>query len=254
MAASNAKEKFTGKSAVYEKSRPGYPAACYTYLMETAGLTTGSRVADVGAGTGLFSRGLLERGLTVYAVEPNEDMRREAERLLSEVPDWHSFSGTAEHTGLPGQCVELVTAAQAFHWFDPDVFREECRRILKPAGFTALVWNHRDAESPLVRENAAVCREYCPDFHGFSGGADHSQPRYADFFRGGLYETRRFSNDLFYTLEGFVGRNLSSSYAPRPGDGNYRPFIDAVTALFRRYEQNGRLRQPNVTVCHIGQV
>ncbi|HIW74562.1 MAG TPA: class I SAM-dependent methyltransferase [Firmicutes bacterium] len=245
---------FTGKSEVYEQSRPGYPAACYADLIKAAGLRAGDTVAEVGAGTGRFTRGLLERGLTVYAVEPNGDMRREAEKTLSGYPGWRSLAGTAERTGLPDRSVGLVAAAQAFHWFDPEKFQTECRRILRPGGLAALVWNHRDPESPLVRENAAVCRRYCPDFHGFSGGRDHSQPPYAAFFRDGVYTERRYPNDLSYTLEGFVGRNLSSSYAPKPGEPSYRPFVEAVTALFHRYAREGKLLQPNTTCCYIGRV
>ena len=247
-------EKFTGKSVLYKNSRPGYPAGCYDFLMQAAGLQRGDAAADIGAGTGIFSRGLLERGLSVYAVEPNADMRREAEKALAGFKSWHSLTGTAEHTGLPRQSVKLVTAAQAFHWFEPAAFRDECRRILRPDGFAALVWNHRDPDSPLVRDNAAICRRFCPEFSGFSGGTGRGDSAVVDFFHAGEFVTRRFPHDLSYTLDGFVGRNLSSSYAPRPGDAGYQPFVEALQALFHRYEQDGRLRQPNVTCCYIGRV
>ena len=84
---------------------------------------------------------MLERGWTVYGVEPNDDMRKEAEKRLSAFPRFHSVAGTAERTGLPGASVDLVTAAQSFHWFDAAAFKRECRRILSGGGKVALIWN-----------------------------------------------------------------------------------------------------------------
>lgn len=245
---------FAGKSVVYRQSRPGYPAECFDYLLETAGVSAGDCAADVGAGTGLFTIGLLERGLRVYAVEPNDDMRREARQSLSAFPHCRVVPGAAEHTGLPAGSMALVTAAQAFHWFSAGAFQAECRRILRPDGFAALVWNRRDEKSPLTRENAAICREFCPDFRGFSGGMDDSSARYAAFFRQGRYNVQEFPHPLTYTRDVFVNRNLSSSYAPKPGNEAYHPFMEAVSALFSRYARDGQLIQPNTVCCYIGRV
>ena len=123
--------KFSGKAESYQSARPGYPKQLAARLAELG--MKGADAADVGAGTGIFSRFLREElGCSVWAVEPNGDMRRKAEQLLGNTPGIFLREGTAEATGLPSGSVSLVTAAQAFHWFSPQGFRRECLRILRP--------------------------------------------------------------------------------------------------------------------------
>src|SRR5688572_11749971 len=109
--------RFTHRADAYVKSRPSYPAGLFDVLRDECGLGPSSVVADLGSGTGIFTRLLLERGATVHAVEPNDDMRGEAERTLASEPRFHSVKGTAEATTLAAGSIHLVTAAQAFHWF-----------------------------------------------------------------------------------------------------------------------------------------
>jgi len=105
--------------ADYVRYRPRYPRELLDWLSETIGFAPAWRVADVGSGTGIFAELLLENGNEVFAVEPNDGMREEAEASLAHFPNFHSVNGTAEATTLPDHSVNLVTAAQAFHWFDP---------------------------------------------------------------------------------------------------------------------------------------
>ena len=245
--------RFSGKADVYAKCRPAYPEAYIDYLMAAAGLEKGAPVADIGAGTGILTGQLLRRGWKVTAVEPNGDMRREMERRLGRCGGFTAMPGTAEATSIAAGSVVLVTAAQAFHWFDPALFRAECRRILSPAGKVALVWNNRDGDSELVRANAEICRAFCPAFRGFSGGRMAEMPElFRNFFRGGGYEEKQFRHDLAMDETGFVGRNLSASYAPRPGDPSYGEFVAAVRRLFADHARNGRIEMPNQTRRYLG--
>jgi ubiquinone/menaquinone biosynthesis C-methylase UbiE len=107
------------------------------------GLTTHSRIADVGSGTGLLAVVFLDFGCEVKGVEPNPEMRLAAERVLADRPRFHSVDGRAEATTLPDGSVDFVTAATAFHWFEPWQTRAEFRRILRPAGWVVLVSNER---------------------------------------------------------------------------------------------------------------
>lgn len=125
--------KFTGKGAVYAAARPRYAEELLAYLADEAGLAPGALVADVGSGTGIFSEQLLDAGFRVIGVEPNDDMRTQAEHTLGGREGYRSVRGTADATGLPDASIGCVTAAQAFHWFDANAFKRECRRILKPA-------------------------------------------------------------------------------------------------------------------------
>src|SRR5690606_31956125 len=113
---------------------PSYPEEALRFIAEEASLTPDSQVADVGAGTGIFSKLLVDRGLQVTAVEPNAAMREAAERWLGQAPNYRSIDGTAEETGLAGHTVDAITCAQAFHWFDQARAKLEFRRMLKPGG------------------------------------------------------------------------------------------------------------------------
>jgi len=246
--------RFTGRAVVYSKYRPSYPEEYVDYLMQANALAPGGIVADVGSGTGILSGQLLGRGLKVLAVEPNADMRREAESRLGAWPAFKAFCGAAEETGLPDGSVDLVTAAQAFHWFGREKFKAECRRILKTGARVALVWNSRDPASGLVQENEALCRKYCPEYIASSGGIFTVDGVFEEFYRDGAYELRTFRNDERYGLDGFIGRNLSGSYAPAEGDANYRPFVEGLTVLFEKYNQGDNIILPGITRSYLGNV
>ena len=248
----DATQKFSGKAAAYNRYRPDYPDACIDFIMEQAGLSLDAFVADIGAGTGIFSRRLRAHGLRVYAVEPNADMRTQAQAAAHGDPGLIHVDGSAEKTCLEDASVSLVTAAQAFHWFDPTAFGRECNRILKLDGSVALIWNHRDAAAPLVQENAHICERYCPDFPGFSSPVREKHAQIARFFAGKRYAFAQFDNPLSLDRDSFIGRNLSSSYAPLPTQAHFRPFVDALAALFDRYSEGGRVQMPYYTCVYVG--
>ncbi len=242
--------KFTGKAASYTQGRRGYPEGLLD-LLAKEGRREPLRAADAGSGTGILSRAMLERGWTVYGVEPNNDMREEAEKLLREFPLFHSVPGTAEHTLLPDASVDLVTAAQAFHWFDAAAFKRECRRILAPGGKTALIWNSRAEDSPAVLEEGRIHRLYCPRFYGFSGGLADIQGRIADFFDH-HFQVFRFPNGLSYTREQYIRRMLSSSYSPGELEEGHAAWLEALNHLFDRFQMGGKLTIPHETVAYLG--
>ncbi|MFT3950915.1 MAG: class I SAM-dependent methyltransferase [Oscillospiraceae bacterium] len=239
---------FSGLGGLYRRSRPDYPQALFDYLTQACGLKkSSSTAADIGAGTGKLTSRLLDICARVWAIEPNADMRAQ----LMPQTGLISVDGTAEATGLADGCADLVTAAQAFHWFDTERFRAECKRILKPDSKAALIWNSRDGDSALVAENAAINRTFCPAFHGFSGGMAEEDARIQLFF-GGEFTVKKFPNALRYDRASFIARNLSASYAPRPAEDAYDNYIEAVGALFDRYSSGETVVLPNVTRCYLG--
>lgn len=247
--------KFDGKGEIYKKYRPDYPGELFGWLYSDGGFSAESVVADVGSGTGIFSRCLLERGSRVFAVEPNGDMRRKAENALGKYGGFVSVAASAELTGLEEKSVDFVTAAQAFHWFDRDAFRLECRRILRPEGKVLLLWNTKDPSSDVVRGIARVSRRFCPSFSGFSGGIDFSDSskEFSDFFSG-EYIVKFFKNDFALDKESFVGRCLSSSYSLKNGDDGYCSYVFALEKLFDDYSKDGLVFLPNFTCCYMGSV
>lgn len=151
-------------------------------------------------------------------------MRAVAEEKYAAHKNIISVNGSAENTKLNDKSVDFITAAQAFHWFDRQSFKAECRRILKDNGNILLVWNDRDTENELIRENYDINRRFCPNFKGPSNGIDFSKEAFADFFEGDFIVVE-FGNDLIYDENAFVSRCLSSSYAPNPDEKNYNEYV-----------------------------
>lgn len=247
-------EKFSGKAGIYAQFRPNYPEALIHELITENNLDKSSVIADIGSGTGILTGQLVAHGLSVKAVEPNADMRHAAESSLSTNPLFTSVDGTAEQTTLQDQSIDLITVAQAFHWFDPEAFKEECGRILKKTGQVVLIWNSRIPDASLIQESEKICEQFCPDFDGFSGGLDHVSSRFKTFFQDGKYRCKTYDHPLYYHLEEFIGRHLSASYAPKKPDFNYLPYIEALTGLFRKYSTDDLITFPNITRSYSGQV
>lgn len=245
---------FTGKANMYTKYRPNYLVEYINYLISYNSVTSDNVIADIGSGTGILSQQLLEKNLKVISVEPNNDMRIQAEQLLNNYTGFISINGTAENTTLKDKSIDLITVAQAFHWFDKDKFKLECSRILKQNSNVSLVWNSRDFSSEIVQENAEICKRICPLFKGFSGGIEETPEIYKQFFRDGKYDYQVFENDLEFDLDGFIGRNLSASFAPKPEDENYKKFIEEITKLFVKYSNHDKIVVPHITRSYIGNV
>ncbi len=246
--------KFSGKANVYARFRPKYPEEFLEYLTADCGLYPGINVADIGSGTGILTRQLLTRSVRVFAVEPNSDMRKTAEAELSACSEFVSVNASAEHTGLHDKSIDLITVAQAFHWFDPIRFQSECRRICKPNAKVVLVWNTRDEENPIVKDLGIVCRKFCPEFKGFSGGTQNSSEIFRQFFRDGTYEHMIFRNDLVTDRESFLGGTMSASYSLTKNDPEYQAYVDAILLIFDKYSCEDRLVIPNRTHSYAGRV
>lgn len=146
---------FEAGAAAYELARPGYPEEAIAVLVAMLGIASGVRVLDLAAGTGKLTRRLIDLGADVTAVEPVAGMRRELEQA---VPGVASLDGTAEAIPLPDASVDVVTVAQAFHWFDAPAALNEIARVLKPGGGLAILWNERDESTPWVAEMSRIIR------------------------------------------------------------------------------------------------
>src|SRR5437879_9326158 len=165
MPASNATSRFSDRVENYVRYRPGYPPQALETLKAECGLSADYVIADIASGTGIWTRLLLENGNRVFGVEPNAEMRTAGERLLAGFSRFTSIKGTAESTTLPDRSVDLVTAAQAAHWFDRPRARREFLRILKPGGWLVLLWNERRTDSrPFLRDYEQLLLTYGTDY------------------------------------------------------------------------------------------
>ena len=207
----NPQSRFSDRAADYAQYRPSYPATAIDRILE--GLDNPSQLvaADIGAGTGISSRLLAERGVQVLAIEPNAEMRQVAiPHPLIEFCD-----RTAENTNLPNASVDLVVCFQSFHWFEPTPTLLEFRCILKPTGGLAIVWNDRDRQDDFTQSYTRLVQR-----------ASNNHPAESRLcFADPLLASPLFSNVRCYTFayrqalnqDGLIGRAMSTSYIPRSG-------------------------------------
>ena len=237
---SSSTERFTSRVETYAKYRPTYPTAVIDLLRSECGLTAEATVADVGSGTGILSELVLKNGNEVIGVEPNQAMRLAAEHLLSGYSRFRSVAGSAEASTLPSGSVDLITAGQAFHWFDAAAARREFARILKPNGSCALIWNDRQLDSTeFLRGYEALLRQYGTDY----AKVQEFNPRdvITKFFAPAGFTLKQFANRQEFGYDGFKGRVLSASYTPEPGNPTFEPMLSALRKLFDTYQVDGKV-------------
>ena len=233
-------ERFSNRVENYAKYRPGYPPEMLEFFKSELGLARDSVVADVGSGTGLSAKLFLENGNLVFGVEPNAGMRAAAETFLEKFPDFRSVDASADDTALADASVDLVIAAQAFHWFDPEHARTEFKRILRPNGYVALIWNERQLEStPFLREYEQLLLKFATDYEKVRH-ENIDQEKIGDFF-GKSFEQRTFPNHHVHDFDGLKGRLLSSSYMPAEGHENFEIMINELQALFAKHAEGGKI-------------
>ncbi|WP_137937257.1 class I SAM-dependent methyltransferase [Chitinivorax sp. B] len=244
-------QRFSNRVGDYSRARPDYPTAVFDWLHDLGALSDNSQVADMGSGTGISTLPLLTHAAKVYAVEPNDAMRQSAETNLAGHIGFISINGTAEATTLPDQCVDLIVAGQAFHWFDPAPTRQEWQRILKPTGQVVLMWNDRDIHSTaFLLGYEAMLQTHGTDYRE----VNHTQideQRVAQFY-GHPPRCQRFPNKQVFDLDGMLARLRSSSYTPAPDQLGFAPMMDAARALFEQHEQHGQIEFLYQTVVYCG--
>lgn len=235
-------ERFGNRVDDYVRWRPGYPAELVPWLMAQCALRPGDAVADIGCGTGLFTRELLLQGLRVHGVEPNAPMREAGDQFLAEFgAAFDSREGTAAASGLADGSVRLVTAAQAFHWFRPAPTRAEFARILAPGGHAALIWNVRREDTPFLRGYEALLREHAPEYASSGVPAQADLAVIRPFFEPLGFVEQSFPYAQRFDREGLRGRLLSSSYAPAAGTPGHAPMMQALDRLFEAHQRAGRV-------------
>ena len=225
-------ERFSARAAEYVLGRPSYPAAAIDALFDGFGDPLALRVVDLGAGTGISSRLLAERAGTTIAIEPNAAMRESA----APYPRLEWRDARAEATGLADASVDLVTAFQAFHWFNAPKALAEMERILCPGGRAALLYNERDERDAFTAAYGELVRTHA---------TDESEARRADGRMTFLtYEGWKrirfapFANEQRLDRAALFARAGSTSYLPHEGEAARRLHEDLET-IFLQFARDG---------------
>ncbi len=248
----DSKQRFSSRVADYLRYRPGYPAAVLHLLRDACGLRSSHTIAEIGSGTGFLSELFLKNGNRVYGIEPNEAMRRAGEDYLADHDNFLSIDGSAESTTLEPATIDFITAAQAFHWFDPAATRREFARILKPAGWIVVLYNDRQMDTPFASAYEDLLVRFGKDYQRVR--ASYPEERAMKDFFGGAVSQHSVPNEQVLDWDGLVGRLRSSSYAPQEGDGNYEPMMAALQDLFRANERDAQVRMEYSTHVYFGRL
>lgn len=226
---------FAEVAGAYERGRPGYPEEAVRWMVGDRPVA----VVDLGAGTGKLTRVLVELGHRVIAVEPLDEMRAE---LAAALPAVHAIQGAAEEIPLFTGAADVVTSAQAFHWFDHDDALPEIARVLRPGGRLALVWNSRDDRDPwMARLSAIIGNETVQD-------TDVVPVLDASGLFGPV-ETASFVFEHVLDRDGLLDLVLSRSYIAKLAPADRQPVLDAVGTLYDETASSGGARLAYLTEC-----
>ncbi|MFF2887101.1 class I SAM-dependent methyltransferase [Paenibacillus sp. NPDC057967] len=248
------KERFTNRVDNYVLYRPTYPGAAIDFLYEKLGVGPDSVIADLGAGTGIFSKLLLERGSRVIGVEPNAAMREAAVLALGGSERYQAVAASAEETGLPTHSVDFIVCAQSYHWFDRELARAEFKRILKPGGKVVLIWNSRKTfGTPFLEQFEKMLLEYGTDYEKV-GHKSITLDTLRSYFADGGPTLNTFSIEQLLDEDALKGRLLSSSYSPTPDHPRYEAMMKELKDIYRSNEADGVVRMEYVTELYWGEV
>ncbi|MBX3271679.1 MAG: methyltransferase domain-containing protein [Sandaracinaceae bacterium] len=228
------RDRFSATVEDYERARPDYPASLFDWILEDGALGPGATVIDVGCGTGIATRQLAARGLSVIGADPNDAMLAAARRAGGERVTF--VSTDAETLDVGGARADAITGFQCFHWIDLDRALPRMRAVLRPGGRIYAVWNLRDARDPLMAAYEALLLERAPEYAEV--GAEPRAHALAERVEG---RNATFPHAQWLDRAAFFGRVWSSSYV-RHGVTDRDAFDAALGALFDRFAEDGRAR------------
>lgn len=236
-------KRFSSRVENYQRFRPSYPLNVIDLLIAKCDINANSVIVDVGAGTGIFTKLLLKTPAKVIAVEPNNEMRA----AINPSSRLEVLGTTAENTGLAESSVDLLCAAQAFHWFNPELTRKEFSRILKKGGWISLLWNTRKISDGFMKDYDKFLDLHNSDYREVV----HTNPARKEVLSNFAdWEKYEFRNVQTFDLEGLIGRYLSSSYAIPRDDAEFPR--DALKELFERWEKNRKINFEYTTEVFLG--
>ena len=251
-------ETFDEVAELYDRSRPGYPAALVEAVIATAQLGNTAKILEVGTGTGKATLPFAERGYTMRCLEPGHNLAAVAAANLRTYPNVAIEAVTFEDWPLQPRAFDLVMSAQAFHWIDPEVRYLKSAQALNDSGWIALFWNiSPDQETPLAQELEDAYRVHAPMI---AKGSDHQpfiaqvQAEAGKIEQSGYFRslsvmqfpwTRRYSTQQYLDL-----LNTYSNHRTLP-QTNQRALFNAIAAVIN--EHGGSIEKSDVAVLYLAQ-
>lgn len=242
----------------YDRYRPSYPDALFDHIAERLALGPEPVVADLGAGTGKATLAMARRGWHVTAVEPGQPMLDAlAARAARDGLQVETRQAEAEANGLPDASVDLVTVAQAFHWFDKPRALAEMARIVRPGGGVAVFWNARaDDRSRFLAAYTDLVARYVPEEHVDRREKRRESTAPEDLAAGGWFvvdDRVEIVHEVPMTHEEFVGYAFTASYIRLFLTADSAPQLRAELAdLLAEHAPGGSVTVPYDVDLYIG--
>lgn len=237
--------KFNNKAIQYSLYRPSYPNELIDFLVDTLHLQKDSTVVDIGCGTGIFTRQLLDHNIKTIGIEPNIEMYNQAKKYLQGYK-CQLFNSMAEDTKLDSNIADLVTVAQALHWFDLKRFICEYKRILKTTGQVAIIYNVMDKENEAVFNYLNVNRQFCSQCSDLNKEINTSKV-YTEMFGENGFITETYENNKVLSYDEYIGFTESLSYSLDFDDENYPEYIELLNEIFAVFSEAGKIEFPTTT-------
>lgn len=246
-------ELFSNRADFYVRYRPHYPTEIIPFLKNEIGLRNEWIIADIGSGTGISSELFLENGNSLFAVEPNKEMREFAEKAFKGNTLFHSIDGKAEDTTLPTHSIDMLTASQAFHWFDMDAAKKEFQRIAKKNAYLVLIWNIRNPNCKFQQAYDDMLTQYAPGFLEVSQrNADEKMIH--QFFAPQEVKKHSFSNPQSLNFDELKGRLLSTSYVPLKGNLNHKLILNRLQNIYDEFKVDGQITFEYICKLYYGKI
>jgi SAM-dependent methyltransferase len=244
-------DRYTGKAICYAQCRWDYAKEATDAISNECGLSESSTVADIGSGTGMLTRHFARRVGTIFAVEPNPDMRAVADDAFKGYRSYRSVVGVSDKTTLPDKSIDLIVVGRALHWFPADSTRAEFRRILKPEGWFA-VFTVPCTDQSLLDSLKTVRAEQ----NGWDTAAalERTLPPPGFYFGHQNFRKLIFPGIVRETWETFLRRISSMSPAPGPDHPLRRKFEEILYEVFKRHATDGILTVTNATEVVFGRI
>lgn len=238
-------ERFSNRVGQYMRSRPDYPENAIALLKQRGYCGMGVDVGEMGAGTGILTRQLLDVGSTVWAIEPNDAMRSVADAQLGTQPQFHSVAGRAEETSLADDSLDAIVCGQSFHWFDRDAAKQEFKRLLRMPRKVAIIWNLRSRRTPFMEALGTFLEEYSIDFDKVLERVDRRREELDEFYGGGegnAYTHQQLKHHQDLDFEGLESLVTSFSYMPEPASDDSREAMKKLHEIFQEHAEDGEVR------------
>ena len=236
------------KSASYDLGRPDYPYEFFDYLYSEFGLKSDSVIADVGAGTGKITEKFLEKGNTVYAVEPDKEMMGILKVKLAQFINCIPIESVAENTGISSKSVDLIFCGNSYEWFNRSEVIPEFQRIIRDYKSQNIVIARLSPEKNIYQT------EFLEINNRFSKSVLGRIPDNSSPFQNDVYVSKEFDYVIHQEFNKFLHGCLSASYAPGPEDNCFKEYCLSLKRLFDRYSENSKLEGRFKLLCLIGRV